>query len=303
MKWQIMLHPILPIVEKEHFTYNLLFTIPKFIFGDAAIGYSLFSVSLLIGLAFYLNYIVVKHKLFSQNTFLPAFSFLLLTSFFPNQNYLSETIVESFFVLAGIDIILGLSHIANPRTAIFNAGFFMSFPLLFQASGFGFLLLFFVSLALLRPFQIAEWLVGIIGFFTPVYFFVCLLFLFDKIEVLHQFPLFDCNYLQAADFKGLHLLLLIGFFILIATGLFSLQQNLPRVTIYVRRGWLVMISYCILALAIIFLSASTSYQGWILLMPPLTMIISQSFCLEKTKRFSSFTFYFSILLFIFSQLI
>lgn len=303
MKWQAIIHPILPTLDKGHFVFAIILSVARFLFQNTALGYVLLSISLLIVQAFYLNFIVVKHKLFTQNAFLPAFSFLLFTSFFPNQNYLSEAMIESFFVLAAIDIILGLSHVVNPRTAIFNAGFFMSIPLLFQSSGIGFLLLFFVSLAMLRPFQIAEWVVGIIGFFTPIYFFVCLLFLFDKMEVLHQFPLFGINYLQAHDFKGLHLILLLGFFILIGTGLFALQQNLPRFTIYVRRGWLVMVSYCIIAFAIIFLCAPSSFQGWILLMPPLTMIISQSFCLDKPKRFSSFTFYFTILLFIFSQLI
>jgi hypothetical protein len=303
MKWQVLLHPVFPVANKEHFCFTLILSTVHFVLQDVAISYSLLAIGLMITQAFYLNFIVVKYKLFSQNSFIPAFGFLLITSFFPSLNFFSEQLIVNFFVLAGIDKMLGFSHAANARNQIFNAGFLISIPLLFQLSGSFFLIMLLVSLALLRPFQLVEWVVGLIGFFTPIYFFVCLLFLFDKMEVLHHFSLFRINYLLPEFFKGLHLILLLGLFLLIAFGIFALQQSLPRVTIYVRRSWLLMICYCLLALCVIFCSSNTQFQGWILLMPPLSMIISQSFCLEKTKRFSSFTFYFSILLFIFSQLI
>ena len=303
MKLQVFVHPVFPVVSDGHFLFEFLIQIIRTILPCAALGYSLLTIALLITQAFYLNFIVTKHKLFVQNGFLPAFCFLLLSSFYPSLNSFSEQLLINFLVLAGIDKILGFNHTAHPRTEIFNAGFLMSLTVLFQLSGIGFLLLFFASLALLRPTHLAEWVVGIIGFFTPIYFLVCLLFLFDKLEVLHQFPLLGFNSLLQGDFKGLHLILLSGLFLLIVLGLFSLQQNLPRVTIYVRRSWLIVVSYCFLALVIIFISAPSQNQGWILLCPPLSLIISQSFCLEKTKRFSSFTFYFTIILFIFSQLI
>ena len=303
MKWQAFVYPIFPEVSKGHFMFDLILGCLKILFGKSAISFSFLSVSLLIAQSYYLNFIVSKHKLFVLNGFLPAFSFLLLTSLFPSLNYFNEQLILNFFVLAAFEKILGFSHSSNSRTEIFNAGFLMTIPFLFQLSGFGFWVLFFVSLALLRPFHLAEWVVGIIGLFTPIYFFVCSLFLFNKMEVLHQFPLLSFNYLQSADFKRFHFGLLLGFFLLIAFGLFALLQNLPKVTIYVRRSWLIVVSYCMLAIGILFLITPKANQGWILVLPPLCLIISQSFCLEKTKWFSSFTFYFSIVLFIFSQLI
>ena len=93
-----------------------------------------------------------------------------------------------------------------------------------------------------------------------------------------------------------------GMGILLAIGSISIQQQITKMTIYIRRAWGLAYTYLVVSFGIAFITVSSVNAEWLVIAPALSLIISQSFCLEKSKRFSSFTFYFSLLLLIFCQL-
>jgi hypothetical protein len=186
MKAGAILHPVMPVRVPHHVLYNLIIGEMPETVGANGFLTSLGVIFCLFFQSIYIVHITGKHKLFHRVTLIPAFIFLLLTSAFPQFSMAGETILVNWILLAAIDSVLGLSVSQNPRKLIFNSGFIISLCSLFQFSYLGFFLLLVVALVMLRPFSIGEWSVMILGYLTPLYFFICFLFLTDNWKLFHD---------------------------------------------------------------------------------------------------------------------
>jgi len=302
MKLQALLHPVAPVALPDHIVFASMLRVMNVVFFGNAFVYTLLSVFLLIGQALYINYITVRHKMFAKTTYVPAFTYLLLTSLNPSFNYFSEPLLINWLTLIAVNIMLTLSQTSQPRKQIFNAGFAICIPALLQFPAVGFLVLFLMALVFLRSFNAGEWVVGLMGYITPVYFFAGILFLADNLPVLKK--IFRLGF--AIPGKIAHPVYMVaaigGLLLLLIIGSISIQQQMAKMTIYIRRAWGLIFTFLLVSFAVAFIAVSSVRAEWLIVMPALSLIISQSFYFEKSKRFSSFTFYFSLLLLIFCQL-
>jgi len=298
----MLLHPQLPIVMPGHILYDYILRGLDTVLNHVAFGYAMLTVTLLFCQALYINAIAAKHKLFGKITYIPAFTFLLLTSLYPPFNYFSEALLINWCVLGAIDIVLSFNQTTSPRKQIFNAGFLFALAALLQFSALGYFLLFLVSMIVLRAFQPSEWVVGLLGYCTPFYFFICLLFLVDKLSLFKKWPhlvsLIPGPIKTPVYFIGL----VSGILILFLGGVFGMQIHVPKSSIYIRRNWLALTFYLIISIGVAICSDILAKDAWLMVIPALTFLISHAFSIEKRKRFSNFIFYFSLLFLIFCQL-
>ena len=302
MKLQALSHPVAPIALPDHLLFaSLLSFLDTFVRGGA-FAYTLLTVLILFTQSLFFNHITVRHKLFNTNTYLPAFAYILLTSLHPAFNYFSEPLLINWLVLIALNIMLSFSHTAQPRKQIFNAAFVICLPALFQFPALGFFFLFLFAMILLRPFSIGEWVVGFMGYFTPIYFFVAVLFLVDKLSILTRLPQLRLSIPKHIGNPVYLVGVIAGLLFLIVAGSFALQQQISRLTIYIRRSWGLIYIYLFVSLGLPFIAVSSVHAEWSLALPALSFIVAHSFYLEKTKRFSNFAFLFSLALLIFCQL-
>lgn len=302
MKLQALSQPQLPPVPQDHVVFGQIAALVSRQLNGNAFAITLVSVLMLLAQSLYLNHITVKHKLFARSSYFPAFAYLVLTSLHPSYSYFSEPLLLNWVILWAVNMMMTLSQTSQPRKQIFNAGFIICVPLLFQVSYLGLLALFLLALMFLRSFNLGEWTVGILGYLTPVYFFTGILFLMDQLNVLK-------NILQIGTFSGIHIDhplyfsgLVGGLSLLLAIGSAGVQQQMTRMTIYIRRSWGLVYTYLAIGFGIALFSAFRGRSEWLILMPPLALVIAQAFCFEKTKRFSNFTFYFFLIVLTFCQL-
>lgn len=301
-KLQALSHPVAPTPLPDHIFFASLLRLLDEIFEAGAFGYTLLAVINLVGQALFLNYIAVRHRLFVRNSYFPAYTYILLSSLNPSLNYFSEPLLINWLLLIALNIMLTLSQTTHPRKQIFNAGFVLCLPVLVQFPAIGFLLLFIASLILLRSFNFGEWVVGLMGYLTPVYFFVCILFLTDNFHLIPRLPELGFSVPKNYDHPLYRTGSIVGQSILALVGIIAIQQLLPKVTISIRRSWLLVVFYFIVSLLVTFVAVSAVNAEWLIVLPSLSLVIAQAFCLEKTKRFSNFVFYFSLALLIFCQL-
>lgn len=301
-KLPALLHPLPPQALPDHVIFETCLRLLDIVFRGSAFAYTLLTVAILVAQALYLNYITVRHKLFQKNTYLPAFTYLLLTSLNPSFNYFSEPLLINGLTLVAVNIMLTFSQSPQPRKQIFNAGFAICIPALLQFPAVGFLLLFVLALVFLRSFNTGEWVVGLMGYITPIYFFAGILFLVNRLSVLPR--TFRLGFSVPPQLENpLYMVgTVVGLAVLVLLGSISIQQQIARMTIYIRRAWGLVYTYLAVSFGVAFIAVSSVKAEWLLMMPALSLIISQSFCFEKSKRFSSFTFYFLLLLLIFCQL-
>src|SRR5690606_30655633 len=156
--------------------------------SGSAFAYTMFAAIITFGQALYLNNIVIRQKIFAKPTYSIAFLFILLSSLSPWLSYFNPVLLVNCFLLAALGIMLRLNQTAHPRKNLFNIGFLLSLAALvhFPAVLFGLLML--LALLMLRSFNPGEWIVGLLGFVTPMYFVVSILFLFDRLYMLTDWP-------------------------------------------------------------------------------------------------------------------
>ncbi len=302
MKLQALSSPVTPVALPDHLFFELLLDLLDKVFIGSAFAFTFLAVIMILLQALYLNHITVKYHLFRQNNYFPAFSYLLVTSLAPGFNYFSEPLLINWLMLIGLNLMLSLNQTTQPRKQIYNAGFVICLPMLIQFPAVGFFLLFISGLLLLRSFNAGEWVVGLLGYITPLYFFLGILFLFDRFHLLPQIP--EIGFALPAQFDNplYRTGTVTGLTVLLIVGIISIQGLLPKFTIYIRRSWGVIILYLLIALIVSFVAVSGVNAEWLIMTPPLSLIIANAFLLEKSRVFSNFTFYFSLILLIFCQL-
>jgi hypothetical protein len=301
MKLQALLHPVAPQAMPDHVLFASLLQVLGYAF-ESAFAYTLLTVAVLVSQALFINHITVKHKLFTKNTYLPAFSYLLLTSLNPAFNYFSEPLLINWLVLISVNIMMSLSQTTQPRKQIFNAAFAVCLPALFQFPAVGFILLFFLALVFQRSFNIGEWTVGLMGYLTPIYFFAGVLFLADDLHISQHIVQVGFAFPQHLVHPVYMIGTTAGLSILVFIGSIGLQQQLNALTIYIRRAWGLVYAYPLVSVLVTFIAVSFVNAEWLIIMPALSILIAHAFSFEKNKWFSNFTFYFSLLLLIFCQL-
>lgn len=302
LKLQALLFPVQPIAPEGHFFYAALLDLLSTSLRMGAFGFTLLAVILLFLQSLYLNYLTVRHKLYTRNTYFPALTYLLITSITPAFNYFSPAVLINWFLLLALDIMFDFVQSPHPGKKIFNAGMVLCLPVLIQFSAVGFILLLPVALLLLRSFRLVEWMAGLSGYITPLYFLAGILLLADRFYLLATFSDFVLPVFSRPA-QPMHTVgVVVGLALLLTAGLYGLRQYATRTTIYIRRRWLLILCYFIIAAGVALFAVSPLKTAWLLTLPMLALIITHSYHLENSKRFSIFIFSFSLVLIIFCQL-
>ena len=301
VKMQSLIHPVAPILLPDSFVYNAILHAHKFVLGNSAFGFTMFTVIMLFGQAIYLTNITARHRLYMKPSYTPAFAYIALTALLPAFGYFSPQIIINWLMLYAFDIFLRFSQANSPRKFIFNAGFQVSIIALIQFSGVGYLLLFLLLLLILRSFNAGEWVVALLGYLTPIYFLAGILFLIDKLFLFKTLVKPGIS-LPAQIPHPLYLVgCMGGIVILFSSGLYVLNDNNSKQAISVRRGWSSTIAYLIISVLVCIFIPKTNEAAWLCCIPALALLTSQPLNLEKNKRFSNFIFYFFIALIVFCQ--
>lgn len=301
VKLQVLVHPLVPQLLPDHFLYNSIIGFLGTILGQSAFGFTMLAVVLLFGQSIYMTNIIAKHRLFMKPSYLTAFAYISLASIFPAFGYFSPQLLINWVLLMAVDIILRFTQPQSPGKLIFNVGFLLCLAMLISFSAVGFLLFFIIALIILRPFNASEWVVAMLGYLTPVYFFAGILFLTDQLPLLRKIIGLGISLPAQIPHPLYQVGCVVGILILFSAGIYVLNDARSRQAISVRRGWTSIVVYFVVALPVCIFTPKMQEAAWLCCIPPLALLTSQPLNLERNKRFSNFVFYFFIVLVVFCQ--
>lgn len=92
-----------------------------------------------------------------------------------------------------------------------------------------------------------------------------------------------------------------GMSILTLAGLFKLQGHLNKVSVFMRRNWVLIMISLVISIFVATSTPVTLRSEWLTVMLPLSLIVAHAVYIEKNKAFSNFVFYFTLALLIFCQ--
>ncbi len=274
--------PQVPVVHKsDGFLFNRILVMLKPVFDGYPVSYSMITYFLLYTQALSFNRLLNNRRLMQKPNYLPAMSYLLITSFFAEWNVLSAPLVINTLLIWVWAKMSSLYNNPHAKSTLYNIGIVIGITTFFYFPSLAFALLIIFALVITRPPRVAEWFIAVLGIATPWYLLFAWLFLTNKLYsfqvpgIIVDYPLFAQN---NAQYTGVVMILTAA----VAGGIF-VQLNARRQLVQVRKSWGLMVLYLIVALFIPFINSSHHFQYWILATVPLSAFIA-CFFFYPTKK-------------------
>ncbi len=145
-------------------TYSLI----DQVFGRSPNAYRIISIVLVLIQAFLFNAVLIKHKAFTENTYLPAFIYVILMNVFFDMSVLSPVLLSLIFIILAFDSII--THLVTKKDdqLIFFTGVYLGIATLFYYAAFTVLIATFASYLLLTGTSARRHLLLFFGFVMPI---------------------------------------------------------------------------------------------------------------------------------------
>ena len=301
IKMPLFLYP--QVVKPAAEDGKLYLAIINFLSGgnsDTGFGAGAISFFLLSGQAVLINYVVNEQRMTNRQTFLPAMAYLLVTSLFPEWNYLSAPLMASVLILWAFIKLFTLYNAAAANSIIFNIGLILGISSFIYFPSVAFVLCLFLGLMILRPFRINELVLLVMGILTPYYFYAVYLFLNDKLVWSNIFPVlaFKTPEIETTIWMAVAVVLLGIPFLM---GGYYIQSHLRKMLIQARKNWSIFLLFLLLGLFVPFISNVTSLHNWVLVAAPFAAFHSCAYLYPQRKIISSFLFFLTLAFILFQQ--
>ncbi len=282
LKFVWLLHPQIPEIHKSYgFLFNGIIEVIKPYFDTFPKSYFFIAYLLIFLQAITFNQIITSRKMMEKPNYLPAMSYLLITSFFPEWNVLSAPLIINSILIWVWSKMSNLNNNIHPKATLFNVGIGIGLASFFYLPSFAFALFVILSLIITRPPKVAEWLVTFLGITTPWYFLFAWLFLTNK---LYSFRFFGFGITQAA-YNLIHIewagIIFIGLMILM--GLYFVQSYMTKQVLQVRKNWGQLLLYLLICIGITIIIVSHSIGYWMLALVPASAFIGCAFYYPPTR--------------------
>lgn len=269
VKILFLIHP-LPLAKEAQagFLYTSLISLLEHQLHWGNGHFQWIAIVLLLILALQLNQMLIRYHLLPGRNYYPAMSFILLSTFEPAWNQVSASLLATCFLLPAVALVLHPDHQVIKRPQLYHAGLSLGIASLLSISFSLFLMLLWIMMLVNRPFRVAEWLLVLMGWLTPFYFYAVISFLLNhfswemwKLPFHLQWPIGPLNPWTWLATGVLGFMFIIGFTLV--------WIHLSGMVIQVRKSWILLLCFGIIALGKILLGGA-SEADWL----PLVVVIA-----------------------------
>jgi len=250
--------------------------------------------ALVILQAIRLNLVLNEFKMFQQSAFTTAMAYILLSACLPQWCAITPALVANSFL---VWIFIKLSKLYNnpsPKTLLFNTGLIVGITIMSYHPTALLVLVVLFTLAVVRPFRLAEWLILLIGILTPYYFLLSGMFLTGRMSSLPGFtPKLQIN----LPVRYMDLWLWINSGVLLLSLIIGFIQWFPaknRMVIQVRKNWGAMVVMLLILLPVPFIFKKAGLESIFLITVPLAAFISNAYLNPKRLWLPNLLFWLTI---------
>ncbi len=280
MPW-FLSHTSIPPTGNEGFLFNWIIQLLSPVFKVWPAVVPIIVYLLLFTQALSVNYLVNKRRMMAKPNYLPAMSYLLITSFFPVWNELTASLVVNSILIWVWARLTNLSTSQGARSTLFNVGIVVGICSLLYFPAISFFAIVILGLVISRPPRVTEWIMVLFGLLTVWYFVFSILFLTDQLYsykipaiALESWKL-NWNPLQ---FTGM---VIIGFTFIL--GGYFVQAQSSKQVIQVRKRWTFLFINALMLLFVPFLKLHEGLPDWVMVTLPVSVFIAAGFYFIHSK--------------------
>jgi hypothetical protein len=286
---------------------------PQFLIeGNSGVLYSLFfqgfsalprvvqvilAMTLITFEAIYLNLLLNKYEVLYKASYLPSLFYVLLMSFSTEVISFHPILLVNLLLMRVLDKTFSLFKNDSPISAIFDSCFLLSLCTLIYFPSVVLFLFFIAALAFLRAFNPREWLVAIVAFCLPFYFFGVYAFWTDTLKqsLIDIASQFSFHTLQLSQGFPQHFAIFLYYFLflfLLAIG--KLRANFYKNSIKTRSAQQVLFIFLALAAGASLFNSQIPYVHFTLVAIPACTFLAY-FYISAKKRLLLYEVSFLIL--------
>lgn len=282
LKFGWLNHSQIPVIQKSNgFLFNDILKAIKPFLDSYPSGYFVITYLLLFTQAISLNQLIANRRLMQKPNYLPAMSYLLITSFFSEWNQLSAPLIINSILIWIWSKMSSLNNNQHPKSTLYNLGIAIGICTFLYLPSFAFVLLIILSLIITRPPKAAEWFIHIVGVLTPWYFLMAFLFLNNNLYSFHLTG-FGVSHLAYHSIKP-QLISISVIIVLTIIGAFFVQSVSSKQVLQVRKNWQLMFLYLIIAFSVPFINSVIEATYWLLVVVPISAFIACTFYFPRIK--------------------
>lgn len=294
IKLPLFLQPHVPVLQKENgvfFNWILEFLSET---GTAnPFLYSFLAYTLLFLQAIMITRFINSQRMTNKATYFPGMAYLLITSLFPEWNLFSAPLIINTILLLVLSSLFKTYNQPSAKSSIYNIGLALGISTFIFFPSITFIFWILLSLVIMRPFRLNEWVLCIVGLTTPFYFYAAYLIINNDWSWNNIWPYFEISlpYVkQSVWLAGSAFLLVVPFLI----GSYYVQDNLRKVLIQVRKGWSLLLLYLVGSLFIPFVNNSDSLENWVIVAIPFAAFHARAYLAVPFRLFPLMLFWLSI---------
>lgn len=269
--------------EEDHYLYQLLLKLldtlhlPAFFYGITAFLLIFIQATLL-------NRVCIDQKMLPKPNYLPGMAYILLSSMFVEWNYFSAPLLVNTLLILVFYRMVNLYNTNKPLNTLFNIGLLMGLVTLMYQPAVIYVLMVPLTLYIMRPFRIREWLTAFLGLTTPYYFLALEPLFTSKWSWKHLVPSITIDFpaMPNSIFITGSIILLVVPFIL---GGYFVQTNLNKMLIQIRKGWSLLLLFLIMSLFIILVNGGKNYVNWVFGLMPLAAFHAAAYYFPAKRIF------------------
>ncbi len=261
-------------------------------------GMRYLSLAILLLQSYFLFLLNGRFILIQERTFLPAFLYIAILSFYPPFQNFSESLIAAIFIIFVLALLFdSYSNEANSYR-FFEAGLLLGIASLFYSKSIFFLPFIWISSMVLRPFYWREWVLPILGLVLPYLFIFGINFLLEKDPWMVLSVLFEgLNDIAIPLLPSTSFYAILGSLIIltIVASIYMLKVFQFR-KVYIRNYFLTFFWLFIISLALFVFSGLKDTGVFYFIAIPISFILSNYFINSRNSKINHIIFSLFILL-------
>jgi len=222
---------------------------------------------------FVINFIIRKNALTEDNSFAILF-YILMSSYFPNTYLNDGVFISNFILLFAFRRIYSLRSSIETKEKIFDSAFWIGIAGLFYVWSMFYLILVYAAILIFRKIEWRNFIIPLIGVFTPVLLSYTYLLAFDDLERFNNLwkLRFDLNFEAYNSYHFLIPFSLIGILAIVAIVPTTKRSLLAKIDF--KATWTLLITHILISVIVVLLAPDKNGAELIFLFFPLSVLFA-----------------------------
>ena len=241
-----------------------------------------------------LNMVLNDLRMFQLNSYIAAMSYVLLSGILTQWCSITPALLANFLLIWLFTRLCRLFNNPSPKTLLFNTGLIVGLSVICYHPTAVLIIVVLFALIEIRPFDMAEWVVLIMGILLPYYFLFSYFFLADDLRHFMAYVPVPQWTLPASEWTPLLIVCLGVILVVLLLGLYYWQLTNKRMVIQIRKNWALMLMLLIILLAIPFIFSHAGIESGLMALVPIAAFAANAFSYPRRQLLPNIIFWLCI---------